>query len=234
MLVVIEDNNSYYTDLLSGSVRLYHRAYVFGYPEGDFRPEGNTSRAETAAIFARILANYDEDSLKDVTSDFTDVFEDKWYAKYVSRLEGSIINGYPDGSFKPDGKITRAEFAAICVRYFEDTVGEIEKEKISFTDLERSHWAYEYIQKAVKQKYIGGYPDRSVKPDENITRAEVVTVVNRMLERAADKDFVDKNLSSLASFTDLKDKSYWAYYDIYEAANNHHLKKLRKTEYWIK
>lgn len=136
MLVVVEDNNSYYSGESSGKARLLHRAYVYGYPEGDFRPEGNALRSETTAIFARILANYDEDAFVNTENGFNDVKNDAWYAKYVSFLEDTdIIKGYPDGSFQPENYITRAEFVAICVRYFEKTVGEIDVHNNEFEDL---------------------------------------------------------------------------------------------------
>ena len=234
MLVVVEDNNSYYSGHSSGNARLLHRAYVYGYPEGDFRPEGNTLRSEATAIFARILANYDEEAFVNTTTRFNDVMADSWHAKYVSYLEDAdIIKGYPDGSFGPDDYITRAEFVAICVRYFEKTVGKIDADNKEFEDLDKTHWAYDVIGKAVKQGYITGYPDNTVRPDEKITRAEVVTVVNRMLERYADKKYVDSHNEQLIQFTDLDDKTYWAYYEICEAANTHHLRKSQKNEYWL-
>lgn len=234
MLVVVEDNNSYYVADSSGNARLLHRAYVYGYPEGDFRPDGNTLRSETTAIFARILANYEEEAFVDTESSFTDVAADAWHAKYVSYLEGAdIIKGYPDGSFGPNDTITRAEFVTICVRYFEKTVGKIQAEHKEFADLDKTHWAYDAVQKAVAQEYITGYPDNTVRPDEKITRAEVVTVVNRMLERSADKKCIDSNADTFIQFTDLQDKTHWAYYDIFEAANTHHLRKAQENEYWI-
>lgn len=233
LMIVIEDNNSYTWGDGEGTARMLHRAYVKGYPQGDFRPEGNMTRAETAAIFARILANYDETKLKTEENGFNDVPFGQWYTKYVARVEYSqVVNGYPDGSYRPDGFITRAEFAAVCVRYFESRTETLQKAELSFTDFDSSHWSYEIVQKAVHQGFVNGYPDGTFKPDDYITRAEVVTVVNRMLDRSADVEFINNNFSELTHFTDLNDKNYWAFYEIYEAANNHHARGITR-EIWL-
>ncbi len=241
MLLVIEDNNSYSTAGREPSagikgeseVRLLHRAYIKGYPEGDFRPDDNISRAEVSAIFARILANYDEENLTDTMTDFPDVKSREWYAKYIARLEDSnIVNGYDDGLFRPDKPITRAEFAAVCVRFFERRTDSIKASNSSFSDVKSGHWAKKYIDKAQKQGFVTGYPDGTYRPDNNITRAEAVTVVNRMLSRYPDKEYIDNNLDKLTQFADIKDNTYWAYYEIFEAANIHHTSLNNKSETW--
>ncbi len=236
LMLVIEDNNIYKVGTGSGEARILHRAYVKGYPEGDFRPEGNMTRAETSAIFARILANYDESKLDTGVTSFGDVPIGQWYAKYISMCEYSrLINGYPDGTFKPDGSITRAEFAALCVRYYEKCIGEEvpTDNELGFSDLDTSHWAYEILQKAVECGYINGYPDGTVKPDSPIRRSEVVTVVNRLLERSPDKEFIDKNMRDIVRFTDLTDTSYWAFYEICEASTNHIGNRALGDEIWV-
>lgn len=235
VMIVIEDNNSYRSAQREyGTARLLHRSYVIGYPEGDFRPNGNMNRAETAAIFARIHADYDENNLKSKQTTYTDTELDSWYIRYVARMqETGIMKGYPDNTFAPYGSITRAEFATTCVRFTEDRAGKLNKASIDFTDLDETHWSYEYIQKAVEEGYILGYPDGTFKPDDFITRAEVVTIVNRMLDRRADRKYVDANLDKLMYFTDLTDNTYWAYYEIYEAANQHNLSYDKKgNETW--
>ncbi|MBQ9915083.1 MAG: S-layer homology domain-containing protein, partial [Clostridia bacterium] len=234
IMFIIEDNNTY--EIGGGgsgdgiklpasgtsSAKLRHRAYVKGYPDSSFRPDGSMTRAEVAAIFARILADYNEDALTSRNTSFPDVPEKSWFTPYVSRMESmKLINGYPDGSFQPDGTISRAEFAAICVRFYEKRTTNIKPVDIDFTDLANEHWSYKTIRKAVANSYVKGYPDGSFRPDQDITRAEVVTVVNRMLERSADKDYVDKHIRKLGQFTDVKNNEYWAYYDIYEAAHEH-------------
>ena len=235
VMIVIEDNNSYRSeDKEYGTARLLHRSYVVGYPEGDFRPNGNMNRAETAAIFARILADYNEENLKSNKTRFPDAEVDSWYIRYVAKMqESGVMKGYPDGTFSPYGSITRAEFATTCVRFTESRAGKIKKASIDFSDLDESHWSYEYIQKAVEEGYVVGYPDGTFKPDDYITRAEVVTVVNRMLDRRADRKFVDANLDKLVYFTDVTDNTYWAYYEIYEAANQHNMSYDKKSnETW--
>ncbi len=241
LLVVIEDNNSYSEGFGGGGAavggasgaRILHRNYILGYPEGDFRPENNIARSEVSAIFARILANYDEDSLKDTNADFLDVKSEDWHAKYITRLEDSnIVSGYPDDTFRPDDFITRAEFAAVCVRFFESRAGTIKNASSDFNDIDDSHWAKEYIDKSQKQGFVTGYPDGSVRPDAFITRAEVVAGVNRMLSRYPDKTYIDNNLDNLIEFTDIQDNTYWAYYEIYEAANIHHTIVSYKAETW--
>lgn len=230
VMIVVEDNNSYFTGN-DGSVitvtgqsnaRLMHRSYVKGYPDGTFGPDKNMSRAEIAAIFARILANYDEEEITNKTSKFSDVESDKWYSNYISYLEDAkIINGYSDGTFKPNNNMTRAEFSTICINYMEKSLGTIYPNYTAFIDVDSSHWAYQTIQKIASQKLVTGYPDRSFKPDNNITRAEVVTIVNRMLNRKADTNYINTNSKNLNFFDDVTDKNYWAYYEIIEASNDH-------------
>lgn len=239
VLMIIEDNNIYRANGGKGidtqKARLLHRHYMLGYPEGDFRPEGNITRAEVSAMFARILANYNEDVMTETKTDFPDVPEDKWHAKYIAFLrDKDIISGYPDGSFAPDKKITRAEFAAVCVRYVENQTGNLKPEDISFTDFSKNHWAKEYIRKAYAEGYIVGFPDGTLKADDEITRAEAVTIVNRILGRSADVNYVDTHLHLLNHFWDLEDNTYWAYYEIYEAANTHDLLMLEESEEWFK
>ncbi len=233
VLIVIEDNNSYSSGSGSSGVRLLHRAYIKGYPDGTFKPENNIARSEVSAIFARILADYNEDNLTSTKTGFDDVSASDWCAKYIARLGASgIIKGYGDGTFKPNNPITRAEFATICVRFFEGRTESIKDAKSEFTDVPNDHWAKDYIDKATKQGFVTGYPDGTFKPDSYITRAEVVTVVNRMLSRYPDKKYIDKNVDKLMKFTDVTDKEYWAYYEIFEAANEHHTRLNKQTESW--
>ncbi len=242
MLLVIEDNNSYstagrepgYGIAGESEVRFLHRAYIKGYPGGNFRPDDNISRAEISAILSRILANYNEDNLTDTATDFVDVKPKDWYAKYIARLEDSnIINGYDDGLFRPENPITRAEFATVCVRFFERRTAAIKASDSSFSDIAGEHWAKDYIDKAAKQGFITGYPDGTFKPDNYITRAEAVTVVNRMLSRYPDKNYIDENRDELIIFADVTDREYWAYYEIYESASEHHTRLNKQTESWI-
>ncbi len=233
VLIVIEDNNSYSGVSGSSGVRLLHRKYIAGYPDGSFKPENNMERSEVSAIFARILADYNEDNLTATSTGFDDVAASDWCAKYIARLSASgIIKGYDDGTFKPNNPITRAEFATMCIRFFEDRTESISEASSDFTDVSDDHWAKDYIDKAAKQGFVTGYPDGTFKPDELITRAEVVTVTNRMLSRYPDKEYIDENVDKLTKFTDVTDNTHWAYYEILEAANEHHTRLNKQTESW--
>lgn len=218
----------------SSSTKMLRRAYVIGRPNNLFEPESPITRAETATIFARIFADYNEDKLISTDTEFNDVTDADWFAKYISRLENeNIIFGY-NGSFRPNDDITRAEFAAICVRFFEKrSRSTIKPADIAFTDFESSHWAYDTIKKAYANGYVTGYPDGTLRADNTITRAEAVTIVNRMLERIPDKEYIDKNLHKLIDFTDVRDNTYWAYYDIFEAANTHYIRFVNRFAKWV-
>lgn len=218
----------------SGSTKMLRRAYVVGRPNDYFEPESPITRAETATIFARIFANYNEDNLISTDTKFNDVTATDWFSKYISRCEDeNIIFGY-EGYFRPSDNITRAEFAAICVRFFEKRSGStIKPAGIAFTDFETNHWAYDTIKKAYANGYVTGYPDGTLKADNTITRAEAVTIVNRMLERIPDKEYINNNLHKLIDFIDVRDNTYWAYYEIFEAANTHYIRFVNDFAKWV-
>ena len=218
----------------SGSTKMLRRAYVIGRPNNFFEPESPITRAETATIFARIFADYNEDKLTSKDTKFDDVKDTDWFAKYISRLEKeNIIQGY-NGSFRPNDDITRAEFATICVRFFEKrSKSTIKPADITFTDFESNHWAYDAIKKAYANEYVTGYPDGTLRADNTITRAEAVTIVNRMLERIPDKKYIDNNLHKLIDFIDVRDNTYWAYYEIFEAANTHYVRFVNNFAKWV-
>ncbi len=230
----VEDPDNVITDPDDDAAKLLRRAYVIGRPNDYFEPEEPITRAETATIFARIFADYNEDNLVSTQTDFTDVKPEDWFIRYISRCEDeNIIFGY-DGKFRPDDNITRAEFAVICVRFFEKrSESTIEPENISFTDFDSSHWSYETIRKAYANGYVSGYPDQTLRPDNIITRAEAVTIVNRMLERIPDKEYIDNNLEKLIDFIDVRDNTYWAYYEIFEAANTHYVRFVNDFAKWV-
>ena len=218
----------------AGTTKLLRRAYVIGRPNNLFEPEAPITRAETATIFARIFADYNEDNLVSTDTSFYDVTDTEWFAKYISRCEDeNIIFGY-EGNFRPSDNITRAEFAAICVRFFEKrSASTISPKDIAFTDFDSSHWAYDTIKKAYANGYVSGYPDGTLKADNTITRAEAVTIVNRMLERIPDKEYIDNNLHKLIDFIDVRDNTYWAYYEIFEAANTHYIRFVNDFAKWV-
>lgn len=201
-----------------------HDAYVQGDDAGNFNANQNMTRAEAATVFYNLLTNQKVD-----TSDieFTDVDDAAWYAKAVKTLAAlDIITGYEDGSFHPNASVSRAEFATMASRFDNLSAG-----TMRFTDVSDSHWAYSYIVSAATKGWINGYTDGTFRPDNNITRAEVVTMVNRVLDRTADESYIDAHVDELTSFADVTD-SHWAYYNILEAANSHDYKKSSSKESW--
>ncbi|WP_169447579.1 InlB B-repeat-containing protein [Paenibacillus daejeonensis] len=205
-----------------------HFAYMQGYPDVTFAPQKNMTRAEVTVMFARLLVEK-MDINQTYPSQFKDVDPVRWYANAIGYMEQfGIITGYADGSFRPDATITRAEFAAIASRFDKLVTGE----PITFTDIPENYWARDYIASAAAKGWIQGYPDGTFKPGNYITRAEVVSLVNRMLERSADRSYVDLNKAQLNQYVDLTNV-HWAYYDIMEATNRHDYEKNADSETWI-
>ncbi len=212
-----------------------HTAYIFGYDDGTFRPDKNMSRAEAAAIFARLISEQKGEKISG-KSDFADVKSSEWYSKFIGYIEKyGIIKGYSDNTFKPDENISRAEFVSMTVRYY----GLFDKinypaNTTKYSDIDGKHWAVKDISFAKNIGWLNGYADGTFRPDNNITRAEVVTVVNHATGRHADKEYINKNLSVLNKFTDLKNNSHWGYYEIMESANTHKAVTNSDTETWVK
>ena len=206
-----------------------HKAYMFGYPDWTFLPNNNMTRAEVTAMFARLLKNYPSTNIK-YNLPYSDVFEGDWYYPAVGFMtENNIIKGYEDGTFRPNAPITRAEFATIASK-FDEILGDDVK---GFYDVPASHWALKYINSAYERGWVAGYEDGSFRPDRFITRAEVVTVTNKMLIRYADIDYVRAHRDLLINFKDL-DESHWAYFNIMEATHGHDFmrKANGKDETW--
>lgn len=215
----------------------YHGAYVVGYTDGTFGPDRDMTRSEAATIFARLLAQRNGERITAPTkTTFPDVPTNVWYAGYVSYLARyGIAVGYTDGLFHGDEPITRAEFTAMAVRFF-DTYGDgdpaIMEEYSGFWDVSPGHWAAGYIADAARYGWVVGYGDGTFHADDEITRAEVVTIVNRLLGREADQEYIADHPRGLVLFPDVS-KSYWAYYDILEAANGH-TASMQDAETWLK
>ena len=212
-----------------------HKAYIMGYPDGSFRPDGDMSRAEAAAIFARLIADKKNESVKGTPS-FKDTPNNEWYSAFVGYLEKyNIIRGYEDGTFRPDESITRAEFVTIAVRYY-SLFNEVKSvsNTTKYNDLSNNYWAIKNISYATSEKWLNGYSDGSFRPDIVVTRAEVVTIINRATGRNADTEFINKNLTVLNRFTDVKNNSHWATYDIFEASNDHTGITSGSNEIWSK
>ena len=201
------------TPLDDGLNREDHYAYLAGYTDGTIRPEGNITRAEVATIFFRLMTDEYREDCWSQHSGFTDVSSASWYNNAVSTTaQAGWIAGYEDGSFRPDAYITRAEFATIAARFLsEDYAG-----GHRFNDIQ-GHWAAEYIDRAAAAGWIGGYEDGTFRPNAYITRAEVATLVNRMLDRAPD---VGHLLPDMVRWPD-NPETAWYYADIQEATNSH-------------
>lgn len=201
-----------------------HISYMNGYPDNTFRPDDNMTRAEAAQMFYNLLLDQDVA----VTETFSDVPADAWYADAVNTLATlGMVTGVGDGRYDPDSQITRAEFTAIAMRFADLETG---GDNI-FSDVAESAWYYDYVIGSIQYGWITGYPDGTFRPDATITRAEVTTIVNRMLSRSADESFIDEHADEIRQFTDLND-SYWGYYNIMEAANAHDFTTENNTETW--
>ena len=206
--------------------RYNHFAYVHGYPDHSFRPEGSITRGEMTAIFRRLL---DQGIFSGGNgTQFRDVRAGDWYASDVARLSSlGVIAGYPDGTFRPNASVTRAEFANVASKFVSAKSGQ------SFSDL-NGHWAQGAIEKLKSAGWVTGYGDGSFRPDSVITRAEVVSITNRMLERAADANYVRNNRGSLIQYTDLP-SGHWAYLPIMEASNAHdYTRNADGSETWTR
>lgn len=212
-----------------------HKAYIVGYPDGTFLPDGDMSRAEAAAIFARLIADEKGEKISGKSA-FTDIDKNGWYADYIGYLaKYKVIEGYNDNTFKPDAPVTRAEFVAMSVRYY-SLFNEVKKGgyTVKYTDVSKKYWAYNDIAYAKNIGWLNGYSDGSFRGDNKITRAEVVTVVNRATGRTADKEYVKDNFTKLNRFTDVTDSGKWYFFEVNEAANTHKIAAFSKTETWVK
>ncbi len=205
-----------------------HFAYIVGYEDGTVRPNANISRAEVAAIFFRLLKDDVRDDNLTANSVFTDVAFGKWYNKSISTMAKiGIVKGRTANAFAPNAPITRAEFAAICSRFDRSNV-EI---KSDFNDIS-GHWAENEIRRAASLGWIQGYTDGSFKPDQNITRAEAASMINRMLHRLPET--VDDLLDGMIQWPD-NQPSDWYYINMQEATNSHDFKQKGEiNEYWTK
>lgn len=191
-----------------------HKAYIFGYPNGTVRPNGNITRAEAAAMLARLLNI--EAIGSSAKPNFIDT-ESSWYNKAINAIVArGIMKGYPDGRFKPNAPITRAEFTQMISTIDNKPYGEA-----PFVDV-KGHWAERAIGSEYQAKRITGYPDGLFRPDANITRAEAAVILNKIFERNYDAMSLAKckNALMLKRFIDL-DETFWGYNDMVEATNTH-------------
>ena len=202
-----------------------HYAYIIGYGNNDVRPQNNITRAEVATIFFRLLTDETREANMTKSNGYNDVKDGDWFCCAVSTLSKmGIIKGYEDGSFKPNDPISRAEFAAIAARFDPDG----DKTPASFFDV-TSHWAKDEISIAANHGWIKGYEDGSFKPDQKITRAETMTLVNRVLNRLPEtKDDLHKDMKT---WVDNMDETAWYYLAVQEATNSHYFKNKTGTKF---
>ena len=207
-----------------------HFQYMTGYPDGTFKPDQSMTRAELATMIARLLTKTMTPS-ENSTSSFSDMQTKHWYTPTVLLVEkNNIISGYPDNTFKPNRAMTRGEFVAMMVRF--ENLSPAQGN--SFADVSENHWAKEPINQANEAGWIIDSPNGKFRPNAPITRAEVIAITNRILERNADHSFVDTNHTLIKQYRDLT-SSYWAYYDIHEASNGHdYTKDSKGLETWTK
>lgn len=195
-----------------------HYAYVMGYPDGTVRPNGSITRAEVSTILFRLLSDKTRDEYFTTESSFTDVKAGAWYNNSIATLEkaGVIVDTAKGGAFRPNEAITRAELAAMLAQFSDAKP----VKGVKFSDVSAEHWAYEAIAIAAKMGWIEGYPDGTFRPDATITRAEMMTLVNRALERVpSDEDHLLSKRVML-TFPDCKSGD-WFYIAVQEATNSH-------------
>ena len=204
-----------------------HYAYIVGYPNGNVEPNGNITRAEVATIFFRLLTEEVRTANSTQSNSLSDVTRGQWFNHAVSTLSSmDIVKGHNDGTFAPNAPITRAEFAAIAARFDDKNRDTSSK----FTDI-ASHWAKNEIGIAANKGWINGYPDGTFRPNQYITRAEAMTLVNRVLNRLPENS--SDLLDSMIKWPDNSDASAWYYLAVQEATNSHYYKtKENKFEKW--
>lgn len=210
---VSSDNSGGYIVTTKVSSSDFGQGYIDGYDDGTFRADNGITRAEAATIFTKAFGS-DFDGSKSYPSTFLDVSSGAWYANAIGYMQKSgIIEGYEDGTFRPNDMIKRSEFVSIIAK-----MKKLSPEgKPSFIDIS-GHWAEKEIGSVAAKGWVKGYEDGTFRPEKNMTRAEVVTVVNRMMNEVPDKSYIDENKYKLRGYRDLTDY-HWAYYDIIQAAN---------------
>ena len=217
----VDPDDSGVSDLLNTDD---HIQYLFGYPEGTFGPENNMTRAEVAQMFYNLLLDQDVT----ITKTFDDVPANAWYAKAVNTLASlGVVSGVGNGDFEPERSITRAEFTSIAMKFAEGKTGGTN----IFSDVKSTDWFYRAVVNSTQYGWIHGYGDGTFRPNNPITRVEVTAIVNNMLGREADVDFVTEHYDELNHFSDLV-VSHWGYYHIVEATNDHDYTKPSSGENW--
>lgn len=203
-----------------------HFNYIIGTPEGLSLPTANVTRAEVATIFFRLMTDDARAKFDSLDNNFSDVAKGQWYNRAISTLANAgIIKGDPAGTYRPGDAITRAEMAAIIARF-----GDFKEGGKTFNDIS-GHWAQKYIELAASNGWINGNPDGTFKPNNNITRAETVAMINRVLDRQT-KDVSDLlPVSQMTNWSDNANTAAWYYRDMQEATNNHKAERVGESIY---
>ena len=202
-----------------------HLAYLNGYGSGLFGPDDHMTRAQAAQMFYNLLLDQEVSA----AVRFTDVPADAWYARAVETLASlGMVEGVGGGKFAPERTITRAEFTVMAMRFARLPEGG----ENPFSDVSSSDWFHDQVVGAAQYGWITGYTDGTFRPEATITRAEVAAITNRLLDRAADEDYVDDHAGELRQFPDVS-ASYWAYHDIVEATNAHSYRVYDGEEHWM-
>ena len=207
-----------------------HFAFINGYPDGSVQPEGNVTRAETAAILYRIMGDDCQSYYKTTSCSYSDVARGDWFNTYVATLEnaGVIVDTRTNGKFRPNDAITRAELASMIAQF----AGLDSASAANFNDVGTIYWAAKEIAIAAKMGWINGYPDGSFRPNQNVTRAELMAMVNRALGRTPKSE--DDLLSGMKTWSDNANTGAWYYLDVQEATNSHTYTKSGTHETWKK
>ncbi len=196
-----------------------HLRYVQGYTDNFVRPNQYITREEVAAIFFRLLEDEYREEIRTSENNLQDVNADNWSNKHISTLQkGKIIKGYEDNTFRPSNFMTRAEIVTLISKF--SKVEDLED--CPFTDI-KGHWAEKFIKSALKKGYIKGYKDNTFRPQNFITRAEIVEMTNNLLGRKVREDGI---LDGTIEFKDLQDKNKWYYYPMKIATNSYEYKQL--------
>lgn len=211
-----------------------HAAYIFGYPDGTVRPERNITRAEAAAIFFRLLTDETRELYRDRTNPFSDVNAEDWFNEAISTLNGmGILNGYDDGTFRPDNCITRAELTKIAVSF--STAAGLSGKAASFADVAADAWYGSCVASAQELGLVNGYEDGTFHPDSFVTRAETCAIVNRVFKRTPHKDHL-LPANEMNMWPDNAPDA-WYYADVQEATNSHACNWIDKdgkaVEEWV-
>lgn len=203
-----------------------HFNYVIGYTDGTIRPGNNISRAEVATIFFRLLTDEAREQYNKTTTSYSDIKDGAWCCRAVATLTNAgVINGYTDGTFRPNAPITRAELATIIARF-----AKLDVNTKTFSDI-NGHWAQKNIELAAGNGWINGYEDGTFRPNNNITRAETFAMINRVLDRQTESVSDLLPTSEMNMWSDNMNENAWYYKDIQEATNYHKCDRVDQSTY---